>query len=978
VDKNILYRRIRIYISIIYRNSKEAERFEEYANSLYGVNYSKANPLTGSLLIIFDELITDETVIKTLIYNFIKKLQAPVKDKIINLNERFMNESANTISVLEPVTKTYINHQGDNSIYHAVGLKKITTDLNTDLRNGLNERYANERIKELGLNVISENKRKSIIAHFLENFNDFSTKLLTGVGFVSLLLGHIAEGAVILGIVALETILGTLKQYKAEKSLYSLKDMMVQSARVIRDSTEYIIDAKYLVPGDIIIVEAGEKIPADARIIGCSDLMTSEASLTGESTPICKRSGTLKADTGLGNRYNMLFMGTNVLSGRGKAIVVATGMNTQIGKIAYMLQNITAEPAPLETKIKNFTNKFTKASFAVCFAISAIGLLSGSTVIEVLMLGISFAIGAIPESLPAVVMAAMSSSVQKMAEKNVIVRKLPAVETLGAANVICCDKTGTLTMNEMTVRKIYTDNNIYSVAGTGYDPKGSIIIYEGDPSRSNGLDRLIAAGVLCNNSNLICCDGKWTVQGDPTEGALISAAHKHNLDINRLRSIYKRTKEIPFDSTRRTMTVIVSNDEETYIYSKGSISRIMEKCTFIFENGEERLFTKTDKVRLQGIADELGSEALRVLAFAYKKVEKNSRTIDNNFVFIGFVGMEDPPREGVKEAIQKCKCAGIKVVMITGDNKNTAAAIGHELGLLTDGLVVSGNELEQMSDDKLSSIINNIQIFARTSPEQKYRIVKAFKCKGNVVAMTGDGVNDAPAIKEANIGIAMGRNGSDVTKDAADIILVDDNFTTIVGAIEEGRSVYNNIRNSMTYLLSASLSEMFTIFMASAVSGVSPLLSMQVLWINVIAETLLGSTFALERPSDDIMKHPPISKDAPLFDRELNRQVIRRGFGMGISTFALFQGSLMFGASMEKARTLAFTNIIASQLVNVYDCRSNKKSRGNKYMNASAFISASMMACIIYMPFLNSFFEVVPLYPVELAVILGTANFARV
>ncbi|MDR3597411.1 HAD-IC family P-type ATPase [Clostridium sp.] len=985
ISNEMLYKRIRIYIEYIYRSQEKALEMEKLVNSVVGVKYCKANDFTGSLLVVYDDEIINENCVKQQIYRFVsKKMNKSLPINMKDVNSAISKKSVNFESIektlelkrsKEVLNKT-INEKSNNN-YHYIETSDIEKELKTNFRKGLSKLQVDEKLKEIGLNVISEAKRKSMIAKFFENINEFSTKLLVGVGLLSFVLGQIVDAVAILGIAAVETMLSTLQQHKAEKSLYSLKEMMVRNATVIRNGKQRIIDAKYVVPGDVIIIEAGEKVPADARIIESYELKVSEATLTGESTSVCKSPSLCQCEAELADRYNMLYMGTDILSGRGKAVVVATGKNTEIGKIAYILQNIKNESTPIENKIKKFTNKITKLAFGICMGISALGLLRGTSLVQVFILGVSFAIGAIPESLPAVVTAAMSLSVQKMASKNAIVRKLPAVETLGSANVICCDKTGTLTMNEMTVKEIYVDNNTYEIRGTGYNPKGDIVLKSGRINKKESLDKIITSGIICNNSNISNCDGKWQIHGDPTEGALLVAAYKNKVQIDEITNKYERIKEIPFDSSTRYMTVLVKHENEKEAYCKGSLSKVLDKCTRIYENGKERLLNYTDKERLKHIADEMGTKALRVLAFAYKKVLNDNKNIDNNFVFLGLVGMEDPPREEVKECIEKCKGAGIKVVMITGDNKNTAAAIGRKIGLLTDGIVLSGAELDDISDDKLTSIINKIQVFARTSPEQKYKIVKAFKRAGNVVAMTGDGVNDAPAIKEADIGIAMGKNGSDVARDTADIILTDDNFATIVAAIEEGRAVNLNIKNSMRYLLSGCLGEIVAILFSSMFIGIPLLLSLQILWTDVVSESILGASLTFEKPSNDIMKNPPISKDYEIIDRELKRKIVRTGVITGLTTFGIFQGSLWLGASLQKARTLAFTNLVLSQIVSVYNCKSDKDSK-NKYMNISAIACVAMFGGMLYIPFIGSFFSTVPLNIKDLLILSGTTTLSTI
>ncbi|MFL0198187.1 HAD-IC family P-type ATPase [Clostridium sp. WILCCON 0269] len=979
-NDQILYKRIRIPVKSVYRNENMSKNITNFIMSIKGVVEAKANPITGKVLIIFDENIVSESYIEKQITIYIRKSNIKHNANVIQINriDGEMSESIAFEDIRAPLPGK--NSSTDNStMWHAVDKRQIENILKTNFQSGLTNKAVKEKIKELGLNVLSEKKKSSLISKFIKSLNDFSAKLLLGVSAISFFLGQIPDAIAILGIVLIETLIGTAQQYKAEKSLYSLKDMLVHKAKVLRNGEEIYINAKHLVSGDIILLEAGDKIPADARIIECNDLKTTEASLTGESTSVVKSIDICNKYMELGNRHNMLFMGTDVICGRGKAVVVATGMNTEIGKIQAMLQNIKSEATPLQLKIQNFTAKLTKICLISCAVIGFGSLLAGRSLAQVLAATVSFSIGALPESLPAIVTVSMALGVQRMSKHNAIVRNLNSIETLGSTNVICCDKTGTLTMNEMTVKRIYADECLYDVTGSGYNPKGEINLIEGAPTKKASLEKLLTAGVVCNNASLVNKENKWTIEGDPTEGSLITAAHKLDLDEHVIKEANERLREIPFDSSRRFMTVMVKSPDGKIAYCKGSLDCVIEKCKTIYDDGVERLLTSTDKEKLLSVCDEMCENALRVLAFAYKKVDnKSSGDIDNNFVFLGLVGMEDPPREGVEECIQKCHNAGIRVVMITGDHKNTAAAIGRELGLLTDGLVISGNELEDMTDEKLDSKIQKIQIFARTSPEQKHRIVKAFKRFGYIVAMAGDGVNDAPAIKEANVGIAMGSNGSDVAKDVASITLMDDDFCTIVRAIEEGRTVNNNIKNSMRYLLAGSIGEVIAIALASTIGGILPLISLQILWINVISESILGSTLATEPSSEEVMDNPPVKRYEPLIDRKLGSQIVRRGIGIGLTTFAIFEGSMLLGAGLNKARTLAFSSLVCSQLANVYDCRRNKSTLPNRYTSIAAASSIAMLLGTIYLPFLNPYFGTQALTLIDWGAVAGVTMLSRI
>ena len=979
-SKEILYLRIRIPVKLIYRNEDETNKLVSYMQNIKGIKETRGNPLTGKILMLYNETIICQREIEKKLKLYLISKNKKTNNNIIEIsNKNFNNEFGEELS--QSITLNYedssdLNEDIDG--WHNMEKHEIIKTLLSNFNKGLSSIIAKQRITEFGPNVLSEKKKKSIVAKFIENINSFSSKLLLGVSLFSFTIGQVVDGVVVLGIVFMETYLSTIQQYKAEKSLFSLKNMLVNKAKTKRDGIQIEIETKYLVPGDIIYLEAGDKIPADSRLLECYDLKTNEASLTGESLPICKIIDVCDITTELADRFNMVYMGTSVLSGRAKAIVVATGMNSRIGKIASMLQDIKAQSTPLQIKMSKFTNRITKISFLTFIGVGSLAILMGSGIAEVVTIGIGFSLSAIPESLPAIVAVAMSLSVQKMSKKNAIVRKLPAVEALGSANVICCDKTGTLTMNEMTVKKIFTDNATFSVSGNGYSPVGSIKLLEGSPKAEDALKKLLMAAVLCNNSKLNKCDSKWTVNGDPTEGALLSVARKYNIDKESLKKDYPRLKEIPFDSSKRYMTVVVDTPEGKVAYCKGSLTIILGKCKTININGEERLLTSEDTNKVRDISEKMGDEALRVIAFGYKNLstQNGEKNINKHFVFMGLIGMEDPPREGVKESIKKCHRAGIKVVMITGDNKNTAAAIGKELGLLKDGLEISGLELDQMSKEELDSKIDKIQVFARTSPEQKYRIVKAFKKLGFVVAMTGDGVNDAPAIKEANIGIAMGGSGSDVAKDVADITLVDDNFSTIVAAIEEGRNVSIKIRNATKYLITGSIGEILALLITSTTTGILPLISIQILFMNVICETILGAPLIIEDSTEDVMSQEPLKPDAPLIDKELSISIAKRSLGIGLTTFAAFKGAMFLGLGINRARTLAFSNLIITHIINVYDCKTGDKL-SNKYMNIAAASSVAMLAGTIYLPFISRYFEMVPLKVIDLAAIGVLSNMSR-
>jgi len=972
------YKRSRIFLNKIYRNEAIAEQLGKHMCLVNGVQFSNANPLTGKILVIFDEAIISEYQIYNSIYTFFKNPPEKREAKVIQLDsfQKRREKKTSTLSNSFNINQ-YAKYSTDRPPYHIMSKNEIEELFNTDIAKGLSKKQAHELIKKYGCNVLSEKKRDSILKKIIKNMFDFSSGLLIGVGTISFILQQIPDALAIFGIVILQTILSTLQQHKAENSLSSLKGMLESKARVIRDGREHTIDSKYLVPGDVILVEGGDKIPADARVIECCELRTTEASLTGESTAVDKNISLCQRDIDLSNQYNMLFMGTDVLCGRAKAIVTSTGMNTEIGKIAVMLQSIQGDMPPIQKKVTRLTRIITIAASSFCFTFIGAGLLAGRSLGEVLIISICLSIGAIPESLPVVVSASMALSVQRMAKKNAIVRNLSAVETLGSTDVICCDKTGTLTMNEMTVKRIYVDRSFYNVSGFGYSPDGEIIPENKSKSADASLDHLLKASILCNNAGLSKIEGKWTVQGDPTEGALLTAAYKKGLPVDEIKKGLQRIKEIPFDSCKQCMITFNEGEEGLVAYCKGAYSKVSEKCNYIYLNGKEKLFTKAEKENIQEICDQMGNDALRVLAFAYKSVSNDLNSSDSNFVFLGIVGMADPARPEVKASIDQCHHAGIKVVMITGDNKNTATEIARQVGLLTDGIVVTGSELDNMSEDELQAHIEKVQVFARTRPEHKYRIVKALKKAGHIVAMIGDGVNDAPAMKEADIGVAMGKGGSDVAKDVAEITLVDDNFSTIVAAIQEGRSVTNSIQNAVRYLLSGAFGEIAAIGLCTLGFGVLPLLSIQILWINVIAETIIGSALTSEPPCCDVMDKAPNAKDSALIELPLMKQILKGGLLIGLSTLGIFSGAMLLGLGLAKARTLAFSTLIISQLNYAYQCRSNPDQKPGKYMQVAMFSSSALLFGIIYLPTLGSFFGTVPLNTANAGAAYLTSNICR-
>lgn len=1017
-DMHLIPGRLRIKVPGLKRNHTLGREFEKKLASLTGVKKVEANPSTGKALIFFNPAVMSYQALVKAIKIILNVDTTPTREKeVISLNTGFEQVAATALAVSRTGVDKNTNClevSGGNlktqssPHWHTMENGEVLRTLSTNMSSGLTKRDALDRLERHGPNQFASQRAPSLLSLLLEPLKDFMTRLLIGAAGVSLLVGEMADAVAIVTIVGLQAVMGAIQGYRAEKSLAALKELSAPKASVLREGVKASIPAQQLVPGDIIMLETGDKVPSDARILEAADLMVEESSLTGESVPVYKTAGLCqRSNIPLADKSNMVFMGTSVTGGRAAAVVVNTGMDTEMGRIASMLEQVENERTPLQVKLETLGKQVTTGALAVVAGIASIGLIRGRPVMEMLRTGISLAVGAIPESLPAIVTIALAFGVQRMVKKNAIVRRLPAVETLGSATVVCTDKTGTLTKNEMTVKEIYTDGISWQVSGEGYRPVGNFLI-EGRPIKPLEHDSLVKAltvGVLCNNAQLRKeGSGKWVVQGDPTEGALLTASAKAGLWWEDLQERFCRSREITFDSERKMMSVICrSPDEVAHIYTKGAPDALLAYCNKIVRNGTVADLDLRTRNQILSISNAMAGKAFRVLALAYRPLDsEESLSINqiNNFsfsvpstikgemekdmIFSGLVGMMDPPRSGVKEAISRCHRAGVKVVMITGDHENTARAIGQELNILNSGLVISGEKLENMSDLELAAVIDKVDICSRTSPTQKLRIVKAFKSRGCVVAMTGDGVNDAPALKEADIGLAMGRTGTDVTRESASIVLSDDNFKTIVDAIAEGRTVGDNIRKSINYVLSGNLGEVLAIFMA-AVSGLPvPLVPGQILWVNLISEGFPAMALAADPPQPGIMHRQPDDSGRQILTGKLARQIMTKGLMVGATTFGIFGIALKLTGSLAKARTLAFANLVMSQVFNVFDSRRNgkeiKMGEGNKskYLLPSAIISAAMLLPVIYLPFLRPFFSTVPMSIYDwVAVVLTSGVIGR-
>ena len=815
-----------------------------------------------------------------------------------------------------------------------------------ELHQGLTSQEAEKKLQKYGLNQIEKKKKISPLMIFLAQFNDFIVWVLIGATVISGLMGEKADAITIVIIVIMNGILGFIQEFKTEKSLEALKDLAAPTAKVVRDGVVKVISSEQLVPGDLVILESGDRIPADGLSIKDNNLMIDESLLTGESV------GVTKSCRGSDSR---VYMGTIVLTGNAEIVINKTGMDTKMGEIADMLDNIESERSPLKEKLNSLGKILVVLCVVICIVVTLLGIWRGQDITEMFLLGVSLAVAAIPEGLAAIVTVALALGVSRMLKRNALVRKLPAVETLGCTSIICSDKTGTLTQNNMTVKAMYVNGKLYDLDKTKL-PESLI---------------LKRAFTYCNDFRFDEKEKNFQkcVFGDPTETALIKVLFKEKSEIKDFMSRGRRIYELPFDSDRKMMSVVVREGIKEVCYAKGAPEKIIEKCKFILEDGQIKVFSSAEKDRVIRVVEQMSFSALRCIAAAYKEngIVKN-KDLEKDFIFIGIAGMIDPPRVEVKDAVLKCRVAGIKPIMITGDHKNTAYAIAKELDICKDvSQVLTGEEIDKLNDSQFNEKLKNITVFARVSPAHKLRIVKTFKNQNHIVAMTGDGVNDAPAVKEADIGISMGISGTDVTKEASSMILLDDNFATIVAAVEEGRIIYNNIRKFIRYLLSCNLGEVLTMFLASLLSLKTPLLPIQILLVNLATDGLPAIALGVDPPEKDIMYEKPRTKHESIFARGLSERILIRGSLIGICTVLAFIAGTYYGMDLRTSRTLALGTLILSQLIHVFECRSEKHSIfeiklfTNIYLVGAVTVSVIMLLCVIYIPFLSGVFHTVPL-----------------
>ena len=827
-------------------------------------------------------------------------------------------------------------------------LRQVFEDLKTN-EQGLTTKEAQERLKIYGLNKIRKEKKTSALTIFLSQFSSPIIWILIVAMIISFIVKEMIDFYVIGAIVVINAFLGFVQEYRAEEAITKLMKLLSLKATVIRDGKVEEIDATELVPGDILALETGQKIPADARLIEITNLQMQEASLTGESLPVNKKICTYHKEVAVADRKNMVFSGTIVTKGHGKAVVTGTGMNTEIGKIATLIQETKPELTPLQKQLKKLGAFLGIAVILIALAVFGIGILGGNPWEAMLMAAIAIAVAAIPEGLPAVVTISLALGVQRMALRNALMRKLPSVETLGACSVICSDKTGTLTHNEMTVTKIYVNREVISVGGSGYEPEGS---FSKDPKK---FKLLLKIGALNNNTKIIKENKTWKVIGDPTEAALIVSAKKANLDIEELKNKYQRIKEIEFTSERKMMTTIHKIKNEKIAFSKGAVEIILNKCNRILVNGRLERLTKAEKEKILEENETFAKQALRILGFAYKEFKGiyAKGEIEKDMIFVGLQAMIDPPRKEVKDAIDKCKTAGIKVIMITGDYATTATAIAKELGIT--GKTITGIELDKI--ENLNEIVEKIGIYARVNPAHKLKIIKALQAKGHIVAMTGDGVNDAPALKKADLGIAMGITGTDVAKEASDMVLADDNFTTIVNAVEEGRRIFDNIKKFVEYLLSSNMGEILTVFTAMLLRWPLPITALQILWINLATDGLPALALGIEPTEPNIMKRPPRDPEERILTKGMITDIVIVGIIMCVGTLFLFAMNLPSGAL--RATTVAFTAVVMFEMVRVQSVRMKYRVGmfSNKKLLLAIAISFSLQILVVYVPLLQPIFK---------------------
>lgn len=843
-------------------------------------------------------------------------------------------------------------------MWYTLSTKEVEKQMQTNIEFGLNEKQVKDKQNRFGLNKLEEKKKESIVIKFIKQFNDFMIIILIIASIISAVVARLEgsndyfDSIIIIAIVVFNAIMGLVQEAKAEKSLEALKKMTAPTCRIKRNGKISTIKSEQIVPGDIVLLEAGNYVPADCRLISSSNLKIEESSLTGETVPVLKDANCmLKEKTALGDMVNMAFSTTIVVNGHGEAIVTDIGMNTKVGKIAKMIITNEAPETPIQKKLGEVGKSLGIACLGICLLIFVIGLLKKIEPIEMFMTSVGLAVAAIPEGLPAIVTIMLSIGVTKMAKKNSIIRKLPAVETLGSSSVICSDKTGTLTQNKMQVTKIANIN--------------------GETNDKEYIKWLMGMATMCTDVEISRENGKIELTGEPTEKAIVNKALDEGQNKNELYNVMRRVKDIPFDSSRKMMTTIHKMPNGYRVITKGAPDVLLKRCNKVYDNGNVTTLDYSKTKLIENQNNKMADEALRVLAIAYLDIPSlpsriDTETVEKNLIFIGLIGMIDPPREGVKEAVATCKKAGIKTVMITGDHIITAKAIAKDLGILRGSdLAITGEELDKIPQSILQKNIMNYSVFARVTPEHKVRIVKAYQSTGAVVAMTGDGVNDAPALKNADIGIAMGKNGTDVAKNAADMVLTDDNFVTIVEAVKQGRNIFDNIKKAVHFLIATNIGEIVTIFLGLVLGLKSPLLAIQLLWINLVTDSLPAIALGLEKPEADIMDKKPRDSKKGIFADGLWQRIITEGTMLGILTLVAFSvGNYLY--DIEVGRTMAFVSLGLLELVHSFNIKSEESIFKvglfeNKYLMGAFILGVILQIVVVVIPSVAEVFKLVPL-----------------
>ena len=868
-----------------------------------------------------------------------------------------------------------------------LSVSEVSEKLGTNPETGLSSEAYIERLVEFGANELQDKQVHSPFKLFLSQFEGLVIWVLIGAAVVSGFVQEWVDALAILAIVLLNAVLGFIQELRAEKSLAGLRKLSAPSAKVIRDGVPALVPAREIVPGDLVELEAGDYVPADGRVVRHTpNFGVQEAALTGESSAVFKTDLVLEEeDTPLADRANIVYLGTTVVSGKAMAIIVETGMRSELGRIVTLIQEIRKETTPLQKKLEQFARWTIYLCLVLVAVIFGLELLRGGEILNMFLTAVSLAVAAIPEGLPAVITIALALGVQRMVRRHVLIRKLAAVETLGCATVICSDKTGTLTKNEMTVRSVWTSRYAFEITGAGYAANGEFMIDRDRvaPHEYPDLLDVLTAGVLCNNAHLTVEDGRAVVFGDPTEIAILAAAAKAGIWKRKEEESYELVEELPFDSERKEMSIVRRAGQDLVAFTKGAPDLLLDDCRFILEDGEERPLTKADRDRIMKANDGYSNQALRVLALAYRNLDQephaySAEEIEQDLTFAGLIAMIDPPRPEVRDALLKCRTSGIRTIMITGDHKNTAVAIARELGFYgDDSEALTGDEVDRLGDADLDASIERVAVYARVSPEHKLRAVRALRRRGEIAAMTGDGVNDAPAVKEADIGVAMGITGTDVTKEVSDMVITDDNFASIVAAVEEGRGIYDNIRKFIHFLLSCNLGEILVMFAAALIGTPVPLLPIQILWVNLVTDSLPALALGIDPVDPQIMNRPPRKPDEPLITKARGWLILAQGAFIALCTLASFAYVLLVEKEgIGRARTVALAVLTCSQLFHSLSCRSMNKSLfrlgvfSNSHLVLAGGVSFLLQLAIIYAPFLQPVFKTQALGPADLGLIL--------